>query len=212
MRSRLPLIVSLLALLIAAPASAQYMYFDVNGDGVNTTADVLGPSVTSVDVYVATDKSLSNPSDINSSLVAATCQAGPYAMDINGYNLIITAPSGGVTYGTWTDAMGFTIATGNGTAGNDAYVGWNSSGTYTAAGTHKLGTYTITVTGNPTLTLRVRNDGDPPGDNTDFGSECLGTNFDNTLYLGLDWLSVGPTRAPTPVTETTWGKIKALYK
>jgi hypothetical protein len=211
MRNRLPLIVSVLALLIAAPASAQYMYFDVNGDGVNTTADVLSSSITSVDVYVATDKNLSNPSDINSSLVAATCAAGPYPLDINGYNLIITAPSGGVTFGTWTDAMGFAIDTGNGKAGNDAYVGWNGTG-YTAAGTHKMGTYTITVTGNPILTLRMPNGGDPVTANTDFGSECLGSDFGNTQYFGIDWFSVGPTRAPTPVTETTWGKIKALYK
>ncbi|MGE5180186.1 MAG: hypothetical protein ACM3PF_13955 [Bacteroidota bacterium] len=211
MRNRLQLIVSVLALLIAAPASAQYMYFDVNGDGVNTTADVLSSSVTSVDVYVITDQSLSNPSDINSSLVAATCAQGPLDLSINSYNLIISAPSGGVTYGTWTDNMSFPTDTGSGTAGNDAFVGRGSS-TFIAAGTHKLGTYTITVTGNPILTLRTPTGGDPVTALTAFGSNCTGVNFDNTLYLGQDWFSVGPTRAPTPVTETTWGKIKALYK
>ena len=46
---------------------------------------------------------------------------------------------------------------------------------------------------------------------TAFGSICGGSQFDNTLYLGIDWFSIGPTRSTIPVTETTWGKIKSLY-
>ena len=50
MKHGLLALAAVIVLAIGAPASAQYMYIDVNGDGLNTSADVLSPSVTTVDI------------------------------------------------------------------------------------------------------------------------------------------------------------------
>lgn len=44
------------AFVLAAPAVAQYMYLDTNGDSLHTAADVIAPmGVTTVDVWLRTD-------------------------------------------------------------------------------------------------------------------------------------------------------------
>jgi len=210
MTHRLLVLAAFLALALGVPASAQYMYIDVNGDALNTNADVLTPSVTGVDVYLATNKSLSNTSDPNSALVTATCATDASPLTINSYQMILTAPSGGVTYGAWTDNMGFTIDLGNTSGGNDDVIGW-ASPTPQPAGTYKLGHLALTVVGNPVLTFAVSTTLSNAVF-TAFGSQCGGQDFDNTLKYNTDWQSVGPTRIPIPVTATTWGKIKSLYR
>jgi hypothetical protein len=208
MKHGLLALAAILALAIGAPASAQYMYIDVNNDGVNTSADVLSPSVTSVDVWVVTNKSLSNVLDYDSPLVDAVCPDGG-SLTINSYQVILTAPQGGVSYGAWTDNMGFPIDVGNAQAGNDKVVGWGS-GTAMTPGAYKLGTLVISVTGTPTLTFATSTSALGTA-GTSFGSLCGGALFDNTMYLGQDWFSIGPTRSTIPVTPTTWGRIKSLY-
>lgn len=214
MKHGLLALAAFLALAIGVPASAQYMYYDVDGDGLNTSADVLTPSTTGVDVWLATNKSLSDVNNYDSALIDATCQTDPAPLTVNSYQIIMTAPSGGVTYGAWTDMMGFTIDAGNAQGGNDKVVGW-ASATSQPAGTYKLGHLALTsVTGNPTLTFAGATS---LGGAiiTGFGSNCGGIDFDNTLKFmgpsGSDWTSIGPTRSTIPVTETTWGKIKNLY-
>jgi hypothetical protein len=210
MKHALLVLAAFLALTISAPASAQYMYIDVNGDGLNTSADVLTPSVTGVDIYLATNKALSDPSDPSSPIIDATCQTDVAELTINSYQMILTTPSGGVTYGAWTDNMGFVIDLGNMTAGNDDVIGW-ATPTPLPAGTYKLGHLAITVIGNPILTFAVTTS---LSDQvfTAFGSQCGGHDFDNTMKYNTDWQSIGPTWIPIPVTETTWGKIKNLYR
>lgn len=209
MKHALPVLAALIALAFSAPVSAQYMYIDVNGDGLNTSADVLTPSVTGVDIYLATNKSLSDPSDPASALVDATCQTDVAELTINSYQMILTAPTGGVTYGAWTDNMGFTIPVSNTQGGNDNVIGW-ASPTSQPPGTYKLGHLALTVSGTPILTFAVST---TLSDQvfTSFGSQCGGHDFDNTLKYNTDWASIGPTWIPIPVTETTWGKIKTLY-
>lgn len=209
MKHGLLVLAAFIALAIGVPASAQYMYIDVNGDGLNTNADVLTPSTTGVDIYLATNKSLSVPSDPNSALVDQTCKTDAGAMTINSYQLILTAPSGGITYGVWTDNMGFTIDVGSAQGGNDDVIG-KASATSQPAGTYKLGHLALTVTGNPTLTFSATTSLSGAVFNC-FGSQCGGLDFDNTLKYNTDWDSIGPTRSTIPVTETTWGKIKNLY-
>lgn len=209
MKHCLLVIAAVLALAIGVPASAQYMYLDVNGDGANTAADVLTASTTGVDVYLATDQALNNNSNLDGGTHAVTCAYGPYQLTINSYTIILTAPTGGVTYGAWTDNMGFTIDVGNGQAGNDKLIGWASS-TIMPAGTYKLGHQALTVTGSPQLTFASSSSVSPTA-MTSFGSQCVGIEFDNTMRYGFEWFSIGPTRTTIPVTETTWGKIKSLY-
>ncbi|HET7905011.1 MAG TPA: hypothetical protein VFM17_10640, partial [Candidatus Eisenbacteria bacterium] len=91
-------------------------------------------------------------------------------------------------------------------------------GTINPAGAYKLMTVTITVvTGTPLISIIA----DSPLDAqafTNFGTFCSGQEFDNTYKLtgtvqGLgDWTDVQGTYASTPVTQTTWGKIKNMYR
>lgn len=210
MKHGLLVLAAILALAIGVPASAQYMYFDVNGDGVNTTADVLSPSTTGVDIYLATDKKLSDFNNFDSAVIAATCNAGPYSLTINSYTMILTAPVGGVTYGTWADNMGFTTDVGNGQAGNDDWIGWASS-VILPAGTYKLGHLPLTVSSASAYLTFATSTTINATAITSFGSQCIGNDFDNTMKLASDWFSIGPTRSGIPVTETTWGRIKSLY-
>lgn len=210
MKHGLLVLAAVLALAVAAPVSAQYMYIDVNGDGLNTTADVLGPTVTSVDIYLGTNKSLTDPNDINSPVIDITCPFGPDPLSINSYTIILTAPSGGVVYGAWTDNMTFTIDVGNAQAGNDKVIGWASASPQ-GPGLYKLGSLGVTITGNPVLTFAASTSISGTAI-TSFGSLCTGApDYDNTQVYQREWYSIGPTRSPIPVTETTWGTIKSLY-
>lgn len=195
-------LVALLALATGVPASAQYMWLDVTGDGQCTSADVLGPSTTSVDVWLDTDS--------NADGSPATCVTADGDLTINSYGVVLNAPSGGVTYGTWTDNMGFEIDAGLGSDGNEFWV-IRASATPQAPGTYKLGTLAITVTGNTSLAFLPLAQASPLSI-THFGAQCSGFEFDNTMKYLSEWSDVCGTTAPTPVTETTWGKIKALYR
>jgi len=199
---------AVVALAIGVPASAQYMYIDANGDGVwNAATDQIAAGSTTVDVWLATNS--------NRGGGAAVCPTGE-ALTINSYTFILSAPSGGITYGAWTDNMGFTInanpfPNGTGVAGNDIWVA-KASGTPSAPGKYKLGTLAITRTGGCGTTLEIHTSSSIDGSAmTSFGSACPGQDFDNTMKLGTDWMDNNGTMGCTPVTETTWGKIKANY-
>ena len=112
--------------------------------------------------------------------------------------------------------MGFTIGLatcGDGkfcTGGGDVWVAVGS-GTLLAPGKYKLGTLSIAVTGTPHLTFETSSTLDPNAQ-TGFGSNCDGLNFDSLIRLGLDFFDADPTEHTTPVTPTTWGKIKVRYQ
>jgi hypothetical protein len=194
---------AVLALAIGVPASAQSIFLDVNGDGICSNLDVLSASTTSVDVYFDTNHTLSGAS--------STCPTGE-ALTINSYTFILSAPTGGVTYGAWTDNMGFTINAGGGQAGNDVWVA-KASGTPVAPGKYKVGSLAITVTGSPRLEIHAASSIDPTAI-TSFGSACPGQDFDNTMKLPTDIspTNICGTASGTPTQETTWGKIKNLYR
>lgn len=209
---RFLLLLGAVAMLTSAPAFAQYVYLDVNGDGVCNSSDVLTSSVTSVDVYVDTNHdSLGNP---------MTCPSGE-ALSIFSYEFILhQVGSGTVAYGAMTND--FTSATTNlglGSNTTDYHNGFGGT-TIQPPGTYKVATLAITVTGLPQLQV-------VPATTlngtylTAFGSECPGLDFDGTMKLGPnpafvtgpgDFQSACGTAAATPVRTTTWGAIKNLYK
>jgi hypothetical protein len=208
---------AVVALAIGVPASAQYMYLDVNGDGACTSADALTPTVTSVDVYLKTNQYA------NGTTAVCNDNSGTQ-MTINSYTFILSAPTGGVTYGAWTDNMGFTINAnpfpdGRGVAGNDIWIA-KASGVIQGPGSYKLGTLAVTVSAPTRLEFRQASSIDGTA-MTSFGTQCPGNDFDNTYKydpnyaIGSpgtgDWKDVCGTAVGTPVTETTWGKIKANY-
>jgi len=197
------LLVAVVALVaFAAPAHSQYMYLDVDGDGVNTAADILTPSSTQIDVYLDTDN--------NKDGTPAVCSSSSNLFTINSYEVIMRV-TGTLTYGSWTDLMSFATILGNAQAGNDFYAG-RGSGTVLAPGTYHLGNVAISGVGAGATVTIVSSTTANPVALTSFGSQCEGLDFDNTQKLGSDWNDVSGTFSSTPTTSTTWGHIKALYK
>jgi hypothetical protein len=212
------------ALVVGAPAYAQFVFLDTNGDGLASCTDpmlpddVLAPGTMNVDVYFDTNH---NP---DGSL--ATCDTGPEPLSMNSYTFVLRASgTGSVVYNSWDDLMGYTTNGTGGTVGsppgdpgllvgapNDAWVALAST-SYSPPGKYKVGTLNITVTGNEVLTILADDPGLSGSANTSFGTECFALDFDNTYKLGLDFpvSNACGTEPQTPVKNTTWGKIKDLY-
>jgi hypothetical protein len=212
----------LMSLAPASPALAQYLYLDVNADGVNfwhqwdigehVPSDCLGSHITSVDVYYVTDK--------NADGSAATCASGD-TLNIRSYEFILEWTGSGIVTPTgWTDNMGFTepgISGGDGTfatAGQEVWVG--RSGEFHSPGLYKIGTLSVTMLGIPVLSFKSSSAGSFPQAQTLFGSSCPGIQQDNKLRLGSDipLASAFPAACTFSigVTTTTWGKIKQQYR
>lgn len=200
----LPIVSTFLALAIGAPASAsaQHFWLDVNGDGQCTSEDVLGPSVTAVDVWVDTDT--------NQDGSPAVCSTEGEALSINSYSIILSAPAGGVTFMVWTDFMSYS-ATSFGFVGNDCWVTRVTQAGASPPGTYKLAQLVVMVTGNPVLQIVPSTSHDATAV-TGFGSECAGANGDYVIRLQTDFTGACATSSPTPVSQTTWGQIKSMYR
>jgi hypothetical protein len=202
MKNWLLLVAVVAAFAVAGPAYSQYMFLDVNGDGICDSNDALTPATTSVDVWLKTNA--------NGDGSPATCNSGSEELTINSYEFFLRA-TGALTYGAWSDNLGFTTSFGDASAGADAYVG-RGSGTALSAGTYKLGSLAISgVASGATLSIISASSVNPNGF-TSFGTLCFGNDFDNTYKLPSDWTDVCGTASPTPVTSTTWGAIKNIYK
>jgi hypothetical protein len=212
----------------ASPALAQYLYIDVNGDGlsfdrevaignVDVAPDVLTPEVTAVDIWYVTNQNYDG--------TEATCAADPSkSLTIQSYTTILRSIGfGAITFQGWTDHLGFSlpnITAGDGTfatQSGEAWIGRATTSPGLPAGTHKIGTLALTVTGCPTLIFGV--DGLIDGDaDTSFGSSCDGARSDNTLRLGpqghpdYDFSVSFGTICHIGVVPTTWGKIKQQYR
>ncbi len=173
---------ALLCLPFAAPASAQYMFMDTNGDAVHTSADVMSPNgtQTSADIYVITN--------LNRDGSTAVCNDGLGTnLTINSYVINLLANGGEVNYSGFTNAMSsFTLVAQPLLSNSTEFTVGYASGTPLAPGKYKLGT--VTLTGNSgaaalnfaPMTLLG------PNPNS-FGTACPGTDFDNTYKLAIDW-------------------------
>ncbi len=122
-----------------------------------------------------------------------------------------------MVYNGWTDNLGFPfpiITAGDGTfaaAGADVWVGRGGNPPGLAPGNYKLGTLSITVAGTPHLSFATSSTLSGNAQ-TAFGSACDGNQFDSTIRLGDDFTDNCGTDFANPVTETTWGKIKNIYR
>jgi len=212
-------------MMLGAPAYSQYLFLDSGNaadpkDGKNSlnifnpfhagaTPDVLSPAVTSVDVYFVTNENQDgSPEDCG----AATFQTNSYEF------ILRSSGSGSVAYGAWTDNMsgylpGTACGQGDGSVcqgGTDVWVA-KFKFTYDAPGKYRVGTLGITVTGTPVLSFATSSTLHAVAQ-TSLGSDCPGEQGDNTLRLGMDFPIADGTAPTTPVTSTTWGKIKSLYQ
>ena len=181
---------TLLLPLAAAPASAQYMYLDSNGDGVHTDADVMNAAGgTTVDVYVNTNH--------NRDGSEVECNTADGILQINSYVVNLVAQGGTVTYSGFINqqnGQGWTVAFGEVNAGDGQYkngFGGPATAALAPGGPYRLMTVTITATsGAPSILINDINSNSP--DFTSFGTQCSGNDFDNTYKLagpggGSDW-------------------------
>jgi hypothetical protein len=203
---RLLLLLSLITTLaVGVPAYSQYIYMDLDGDGVNSF-ECLSSSTTGVDVYLDTGH--------NANGGVASCHDGTNPLDIALYDIIIHKDgNGSVTFDGWTNAMaGFTLLNVFTVAGTSVSVGYTSAD-YLPPGLYKLGRLALTVTGSPYLVF-VGTSTDPqlPSPATAFGSHCSGSDNPNYITLGLDFVDNAGTCLRTPVEASTWGKIKQIYR
>jgi len=202
MKHALLLVGVVAALAISSPAYSQYMYIDTNNDGICDATDVLTPSSTSVDVWLDTDS--------NGDGSPATCNTGPENLTMNSYEFFLRA-DGALTYGAWTDNQAFGTDFGTTNAGTDMYIGRGGAAVL-PPGLYKLGSLAISGVGASTsLSIIAASTVNPVGF-TSFGTECFGNDFDNTYKVPTDWTDVCGTAVTTPVTQTTWGAIKSIYK
>lgn len=170
----------LLAAFLVVPAHAQYMYLDTNGDGISSASDVIAVSgVTNVDVWLATDR--------NRDGSAATCVSGDGPLTLAGYEIVLEAVDGTVSWGAPVSARpefgGVTSTLVTSTRIQFGTLG----GTPIAPGLYKLATVPVTpAAGTPAIRIPTPA---TPGDMTgsSFGSNCSGTDADGMLKLGLDW-------------------------
>jgi hypothetical protein len=201
---------SLVLCLASSPARAQTIFLDVNGDGRSDGSDVLNPGVTSVDVYLDTNHAA------DGSVVACSHSDHPNEPDpltISSYTFILgwePVGTGSLTYGSWTDNMGFTINVGGAQKGRDFWTG-RAAAFYLAPGKHRLGTLGVRVTGTPVLQFLSSTPIDATA-MTSFGSACLGQDFDNTIRLGSDFLDARGTSAADDAPRTAWRTIKDISR
>jgi hypothetical protein len=207
MKKCLLLLGVVVSLGLGSPAYSQYIYLDANNDQMCDLTDVLNPGPNTVSVYLQTDA--------NADLTPAVCQNGAgQGLSIFSYELVLhAAGTGSVTYGTWqhnsTDLVGYAQQRPAASGGGDMSVFWGKQTNPDPPGLYRLGSIVVTATGSPTLSFGITTSLGPFS--TSFGSECPGSLGLNTIFLGTDFTDVCGTSSTTPVTPTTWGKIKKLY-
>ena len=174
----------LLAILLAAvPANAQYLYLDSNGDGVHTSADVLGGSGTNVvDVWIITNQNR----DGSLAICDAAGESGT-PLTIGSYLYVLEAVGGTVAYGTPVNRQaGMSLDFGGSASATEIVEGWGGA-TPEPPGAYRLSSLTITVvSGTPSVRFIPFSPLDPAYP-TSFGTRCSGLDLDNTYKLGSDF-------------------------
>ncbi|HYJ31803.1 MAG TPA: hypothetical protein VE326_01155 [Candidatus Binatia bacterium] len=179
----------LLLLLLAGPASAQYMFLDVDGNGTSGAEDTLSSSgATQVSIWLVTNQ--------NREGYEASCPGGGQ-LTVNSYEVILRAVDGQVNWGTFqNNQTSMSTEFGTQVGNSDFHTGY-AGATALPPGKFKLGTLTVSVAdGSPSLQI-VPTTPLAGVYGTSFGSACTGQDNDNTLKLGTDWYDVDGAGAPS---------------
>ena len=180
---RLPVLAALSVLLVVlalpAPSSAQYMFLDVDGDGVRTAADVVNPTgPTILEVWLRTDT--------NRNGSPASCVSLDGELTINQYEFILHATNGTLAWTAFVNRQAMGVNLGVGSSPTDYHNGYGG-GAILPPGTYHLASVTVEVaTGTPSISIEPAT----PLSGvflTGFGSRCSGNDMDNLLKLGSDW-------------------------
>jgi PKD repeat protein len=192
-RSTIALAAGLLAAVLFCPfpAHAQYVFLDVDGDGM-CGPDVLTAASTSVDIWFDTAH--------NADGSPAVCAGGP-GFTLLSYEFILSS-NGSVSYGAYTNLIPeFPTPFGATFGGNDYHNGFGINPSYLPLppDRYKVGTLAISVVPgtSPVLNL-VPSTTLNPGFLTAFGSQCPGMEYDNTIKLGSDFMDACGTVGPPP--------------
>ncbi len=190
---------ALLLCSLAMPASAQYMYLDANGDGVNSAADSLnatGPTL--LTIYLDTNHDRDGTLRSCNGHTGAPSAGGP--INLFGYTIVLKAVGGTVTWGAFTPLdptytpLGADLADSTDTQ----FTRMRPAQTFTAAGLLQLGTISVTSSsGTPGIVIGTSTQMDPFGFGTDFATQCEGSAYPNSYMLGTDWFDTDGVRAPS---------------
>jgi len=206
LRAACALLAALWAWCAAPAVSAQTLYMDVNGDGRGDAADVLGPEVSSVDIYLDTTHDADGTAEV--------CRMDEDPLTICSYTFIVewdAGPGGGsLSYGAWSDNMGFTVPAGGMESGRMFWIA-RAAPYFLAPGRYMLGSLRVKVTGTPVLRFLSTTTADNTA-MTSFGSQCGGRDFDNTMKLGSDFVDARGTSPADDGNRTVWSTVKELYR
>ncbi len=200
-----------LSLLLASPhkASAQYMYLDSNGDGINTADDRLnavGPTHVTVWLDIAHDRD-GTPVTCNSH--TGPPLAEPLDMFLHCFLLeVVDRTAGSVIWGAFADSVGFDSELAN--QSEPFYLSICRTGPIDLtlpAGKYKLGTLDVTVaSGAPSIRISPNVEGASSfiyNNFTGFGGHCDASLNPNFYTLGVDWFDTDGLRAASS-TETSY--------
>jgi len=205
MSPRIASLVAVLLFVLPGPALAQFVYLDLNGDGICTPTDTLAQGPQSIDIYFKTNAGADG--------TPATCSTGPEPLDMTFYEFILRAVGPGtISFGAFTNRIaGFTFNMGVATGGRDYHNGFGGDPSQVRPpGVYRVGTLDLTVSGVVMINFVASTTLDN-GYFTAFGaSACLGQHFDGTIRFGTEFTDacgagppggLPPSNDPDPTTS-----------
>jgi len=176
----------LLLLSTAAPAHAQYMYLDANGDGIHDETDQLrtdGPTTLDIWINTATNRDGSQ----------AACNVdGATPLTVNSWEIVLHAVGGTFEWGPLENVLPIStlrVTFADPSDTTDPYFYHNGWGGYSIVepGLHHLARLKVKIaSGDPAVVIEPYNPLEP-ADLTSFGTMCYALDLDNTYKLGYDW-------------------------
>jgi hypothetical protein len=177
--------------LITSPGYTQYLYLDANGNGIHDSGDRLNASdSTTLEVWIDTAH--------NRDGSASVCPTSDGAMTLSGYEFILHAVGGTISWGAFTNLrpeMGLIFDSASDST--DYYAG-RAGSTFNVSGLYHLGTLVVSIrSGDPRIDV-VSATPLNSAYSTAFGSECSGVDWDNALKLGSAWFDADGVAEPPP--------------
>ena len=179
--------VAFLLLVLASPASAQYLKITTDNPTDNTRLRVSGTTVLTITLDTNHDKNASTQT-CNSHTIANGCGATATGqpLDMFSYTLALKAVGGTVTWGTFS-VLNAAYTDVSPQIQNDTQIEINKArSTGTDIGLQQLGTLPVTpVSGSPGIQVQLgASTINPFGFGTGFGTSCDGLMFANTYVVG----------------------------
>src|SRR6188474_1064176 len=143
---RAPQLALIVGLFLASPCYSQYMYIDVNANGVHDSNDFLNPDTTTIRIWLDTAH------DRDGAL--AHCHTGPDSMAILSYEFVLRAVGGTVAWADYHNGIpGMGVHFGTVSDSEFYYNGFGGTAR-NPPGLYLLGTLEVTVlSGSPSIAI-----------------------------------------------------------